>query len=307
MGSIHRLVLQHGRNGARNLVQGEERRRLVEIAAEVLEEESRAIGITYSGFCLTALPHRRLPDDRHWVRTSPRVALMVEPGRLPEDERLYGVPYGSRARLILLYLQTRAMQTGSPEVELGRSMREWMGRLGVSLGGKSYRDVRDQANRISACRLTFSWNHGGGTGFKRDGIVDGGITLHDEEDDARQGRLWVDTVHLSPTFFRALREHPVPIWEPALRYISNQSMAIDVYIWLAYRLHQLEGAARVSWPALHGQFGAGFRALHHFKPRFTEATVMACAVYPEAAVDVTDQGLTLHPSPPPVPARTLLA
>ena len=113
MGDIHHLVLRHGKGHARNLVQGVKRRRLVEIAAEVLEEESRAIGITYSGFCLTALPHRRLPDDRHWVRTSPRVTLMVEPGRLPHDERLHGVPYGSRARLILLYLQTRAIQTGS--------------------------------------------------------------------------------------------------------------------------------------------------------------------------------------------------
>jgi len=305
MGDIHRLVLRHGRKGAKTLVPDPERRRLVDIAAELLEEESRAIGITYSGFCLTALPHRRLPDNRHWVRTSPRVTLMVEPGRLPHDERLYGVPYGSRARLILLYLQTQAMQTNSPEVELGRSMREWMGRLGVSLGGQSYRDVRDQANRISACRLTFSWHQSNGIGFKRDSIVDGGITLHDEDD--RQGRLWVDTVHLSPMFFQALRKHPVPIWEPALRYISNKSMSIDVYIWLAYRLHQLTGATKVSWPALHAQFGAGFKGLHHFKPRFAEATVMACVVYPEAAVDITDQGLMLHPSPPPIPERRLLA
>jgi hypothetical protein len=35
-------------------------------------------------------------------------------------------------------------------------------------------------------------------------------------------------------------------------------MAIDVYIWLAYRLHALNGPIPVTWQAVFGQFGAGW-------------------------------------------------
>lgn len=305
MGEIHQLVLSLGSRQARSVQRDAFNRRAIDAASEVLAEESNAIGITYAGFCLTSLPHRRLPDDQPWRRSSRRLSLMIEPGRLPTDERLYGVPYGSRARLILLYLQTQAVQGGSPEVELGRSMRAWMGRLGVSLGGQSYRDVREQANRISACRMTFSWNEGRALSFARDSVVAGGMGFHEQDAEPAGRRLWVDTIRLSDAFYRALREHPVPIWEPALRHICNQSLTIDVYIWLAYRLHCLERPTPVSWAALHGQFGAGYKNLYQFKPRFVDAVKLACAVYEQARVDLGEAGLVLHPSAPPVAPRAL--
>src|SRR5690349_24636222 len=129
MGKIHELVLQHGPSDARAYVEHEDWP-LIPVAADVLAEQSRALGITYSGFCMTALPHRKMPNDEKWRRSTPdhRFVLLVEPGELQINRRpvQFGVPYGSRARLILLYLQTRAMQTGCQEVELGRSMNDWL-------------------------------------------------------------------------------------------------------------------------------------------------------------------------------------
>jgi hypothetical protein len=100
-------------------------RLLVDIAAEVMADERQNIGISYTGFCLTSLPHKRLSDDLAWQRYGHRVTLLVEPGRLKTakgDMKLYGVPYGARARMILLYLQTQAVRTGSSQVALGRSI-----------------------------------------------------------------------------------------------------------------------------------------------------------------------------------------
>ena len=96
---------------------------LVDIAAEVMADESQRIGISYTGFCLTSLPHKRLPDDETWEKKGHRVTLWVEPGRMKLRGKAvtYGVPYGARARMILLYLQTQAVRTGSREVALGRS------------------------------------------------------------------------------------------------------------------------------------------------------------------------------------------
>ncbi|HYG88449.1 MAG TPA: pirin, partial [Azospirillum sp.] len=52
--------------------------------------------------------------------------------------------------------------------------------------------------------------------------------------------------------------------------------------------------------ALYGQFGAGFTLLKHFKPAFQDALRDALAAYPDARIDVDENGLILHPSRPPI-------
>lgn len=234
------------------------------------------------------------------ARQGYRTKLLVESGRRGDGSWI-GVPYGSVARLILLYLQTEAIRTGSSEVELGRSMRNWMARMALATGGRNYQLVAEQARRISACRLTFLTDLVGGAEHRRNGaFVQDAISLAGTAND-KQPSLWQDTVRLDDGFYKSLREHPVPVREEAVRAIGACSMAIDVYIWLAYRLHSLAKTMPVSWPAIHAQFGGGFKAVRQMKPVFVEALVLALAVYPEAQVDVEKDGLVLHPSAPAVP------
>lgn len=307
MGTVHQLISRVGRDKARDLQSTSTEKSLIDIAASIMEEERQDLGITHSGFALTALPHRRLADDQPWERQGHRIRLLIEPGRLPIRRggfKLYGVPYGSRARMILLYLQTRAIQTNNREVELGRSMHDWLDRMGLSIGGQTYKDIREQSCRIAACNLTFAWDDAHGVGFEKDSIVKGGIHLSTPGPND-QGSLWEDRVLLSEAFFRELKAHPVPIWEPALRHIQNNSASIDIYIWLAYRLHSLGKPTVVTWTAVFEQFGAGYSRLRDFRKRFIESLQLAMAVYPEARIDVEDYGLTLHPSPPPIPERKM--
>jgi Plasmid encoded RepA protein len=305
--AIHTLIYEHGKEEALRRATPSQRH-LVNIAAEILAESSDATGFTYSGFCQAALPHKRLPDDKEWIRQSERLTLMIEPGRMPipgqNEARFLGVPFGSRARLILLYLQTEALRTKSRHVELGGSMREWLRRMGVSPGGKTFREVREQATRLSTCKLSFYWPQSGGMGFSNERIVDGGILFNDPADD-RQGSLFADTVRLSESFYNALRKHPVPLWEPAIRQLQNNSMALDLYVWLSYRLHVLKKPTPIHWPRLHEQFGSGFKAIRQFKPTFIANLELALTVYPEAIVEPHDQGLVLVPSRPPIPERLI--
>jgi Plasmid encoded RepA protein len=131
-------------------------------------------------------------------------------------------------------------------------------------------------------------------------FVQNAITLTKAADE-RQPTLWQDRVRLDDGFWRSLREHPVPVREEAVRAIGTRSLALDVYVWLAYRLHSLTRPTPVTWTALHGQFGAGFKAVRQLKPTFREALILALAVYPEARVDLDATGAVLHPSPPAVP------
>jgi hypothetical protein len=200
--------------------------------------------------------------------------------------------------MILLYLQTQAIRTSSREVALGRSMREWMERMGLAVGGETAKALREQAARISACSLKFFWEDGASDAFSRSAIVRSGLRFHAE--DTEQGSLWEERVVLDETFYSALRNHPVPLLEAAIRQLRDRSMSLDIYVWLAWRLHQLARPTPISWVAIHGQFGAGFKAVRQFKPRFMEALAAATAAYPEARVEVGEAGITLHPARSPI-------
>ncbi len=169
------------------------------------------------------------------------------------------------ARLILLYLQTEAVRSGNPEVELGRSMHAWLSRMGIPGGGKNYKLVGEQARRISACRLTFLTEIPGAELRQNGAFVQNAIALTPAADE-RQRALWQDRVCLDDGFWRLLREHPVPVREEAVRAIGARSLALDVYNWLAYWLQSFTKATPVSWAAVHGQFGAGFKAVRQLKP-----------------------------------------
>lgn len=299
MSAVHTLILRHGVDGARAMAVTKAERQAVEAAAAVLAEEESRLGITHAGFAMTSLPHKRI-EDAFWKREGYRTTLLVESGR-DRKGSLIGVPYGSIARLILLYLQTEATRTNSPEVELGRSMKSWMGRMSLTTGGRTYQLVTEQARRISGCRLTFFTDRRNGAEARHNGaFVQDAISLGGVIDDA-QPTLWQDRVRLDEGFWQSLREHPVPVREEAIKAIGTRSLAIDVYIWLAYRLHALTQRTAVSWPAIHAQFGAGFRLVRQIKPTFLDALALALAVYPEARVDADKDGITLHPSPPAVP------
>lgn len=306
MGAVHDLIETKGKQQALQL--DEFSRDVIEAAASYMADEDAGIGFLYSGWCQAALPHRKLPNDQGWQIDSERVRLVVEPGMRGTDSgkpEPVGVPFGSRARLILLRLQSEALRTNCREVELGKSLRDWLVRMGIPVGGRSLNDVRDQTERISRCRLTFEVRQGARLGMANQSITESAIFLDDE--DPSQGRLFAQAqvATLSTAFFETLKRHPVPVEESAVRAIANNSMALDVYAWLAYRLHVLVKPTPVSLRALKQQFGAGFNRIDNFKTTFTANLRLTLAVYREAKVEGTQDGLILHPSPPPVAPRVV--
>lgn len=304
MGQVHRLIREQGREEA---IKSDHPRTVIEAAVGYFSAEESEVGFLYSGWCQAALPHKKLADDEVWQVATDHTSLLVSPGHRPNPSGAavpVGVPYGSRARLILLYLQSEALRTSSREVELGRSMNAWLRRMGVPLGGKSARDVRDQAERISRCRMTFQIQAGARRGLLNQSILDTAMFLEDDAEGA-QGTLLLETARLSETFYEHLRRHPVPVEEIAIKGLANNSMALDVYCWLAYRLHALSEPRLVTWKALHLQFGRGVQRLDHFRKLFRNSLDLALAVYPDAKAEPGPEGLVMHPSRPPVASKVV--
>src|SRR6185437_2131347 len=190
---IHQLILEKGKTGALREVLD---RRVVEAAVTYLSAREPGIGFAFEGWAQTALPHRRLPDEAAWQIRSGDATLTVEPGRRRGASgrlEFVGVPYGSRARLIILYIQSEALRTRSREIALGNSLRAWMTRLGIPLGGKSMHDVREQTERIVRCRVTFELAQQRCHGLIHQHIVDEAMF---ERGGSRSGSIGADRILL---------------------------------------------------------------------------------------------------------------
>ena len=133
MDNIHWLIRTHGIEEARRQAVTKRERLAVETAYQVLSDDAERIGFSYSGFALTSLPHKPTSEP-DWRRKGHNTTLLLQSGK-DEDGRLIGLPHGSYARFILLFLQSEAVKRRSRDIELGRSMHVWLGVMGLGIGG----------------------------------------------------------------------------------------------------------------------------------------------------------------------------
>ena len=84
-------------------------------------------------------------------------------------------------------------------------------------------------------------------------------------------------------------------------------MALDVYSWLAQRLHRVHPLQPqfIPWAAVKAQFGFGYGRMDNFKRRFRFSQAVL-SQYRAARVELDDHGMTLRYSRPPVKGRMRL-
>lgn len=298
---------------AQSLPDASDRRRelrLIEHASAVMGELSEDdLSFVHSGLCQTALPHQRLAsNDSIWQRSSGRFHLMVSPGAVRNADGQavrVGVPYGTRARLIMIFLQSEGVK--SRTVHLGSSMAAWVRSLGLAVSGGprgTIQSIREQALRIARCEFTMQWDaanleNGSHTIIKDQRLVSG-MSLWATHDDKSSGK-WSATVELAPDFHSHLRHHAVPLAKDAIAYLKDNSLALDLYTLLAYRLQRLDRPILLRWSMLAQQTGSDVVRSSHLAQRVKMVLGDVLAVYPDANVELTRYGLKLFPSKPPIP------
>lgn len=273
---------------------------------------SEDLSFMHSGLCQTCLPHSRpAKNTAIWRRHSGRFTLIVTPGlidntdaetriRQPtEDETtaMYvGVPYGTKARLILIHLQTEGLK--NRVVPLGASLSAFMRSLGISVqGGQrgSIAPFREQCLRIACANFKLQWSEGSRVMVSDTKIVEG-LELWG----GTGQRSWAGAIELSVRFHDHLREHAVPLDKRAIARLSRNSLALDLYTLFAYRLPRLSAPLHLRWTHLASQFGSE-DTTKELGRRIRDTLPQVLNVYPWASVEITSSGLNLHPSKPAVP------
>jgi len=287
-------------------------RRRVELSAEIHNTPAERIAYQHTVLCQTALPYRNPGDTvREWERQQGATSLRIEAGAARDPSTRcfvkFGLPYGSRPRLILAHLNREALLRQSPEVEVENSLTAFVRRVQqAGPNGKEIRRFKEQLTRLSVALVRLAYDASDERAYQIDTKIITALDLWSKSHDG-QRVLWPSVVRLSREYFDSLASHAVPLDERAIAALANSALALDVYAWLAQRLHRVPAGKlqRITWAALHEQFGQGYQHVRQFRSVFLGVMTLVHTQYRAAKVGADEAGLVLRNSPPPVTSRLL--
>ena len=259
--------------------------------------------------CQTSMPYKDPGDHvRLWKRQNGHAALQIQAGSAYDSTKNdfieVGLPHGAKPRLVLYHLNAEAIKTQSPVLELEDSLTAFVRRtLGLDSGGRNIRTVKDQLTRLAAADFRFGMDKDGRSVTIKSTVISG-FELWTPKND-KQRILWPTTVQFSKDYFESLMTHAVPLNEAAIARLSHSPMSLDIYTWLAQRLHRIDfqRPAFVPWVSLRQQFGDGYGRMNNFKAAFRRNLKQVITVYPDARFGMDDKGIRLIHSRPPVARR----
>jgi hypothetical protein len=272
-------------------------------------DEPAAVLYQHTVLAQTCLPYRDPgPEVRLWRRSQGAAHLEIEAGRAfcPERGEFVdlGLPFGPKPRLILAHLNAEALRTRSPEIEIEASLTAFAKRLlGYDPNGREIRLLKDHLGRLSVALIRLAVTTAPRS-FQIDTKVVSGFDLWFPQDE-QQRVLWPSVVKLSADYFQSLQRHAVPLDERAVAALSRTALGLDLYAWLAQRLHRIDAAhpALVPWKTLKDQFGWHYSTIRKFRQVFRSTLDQVQAQYPGARIELDQRGIMLRRSQPPVLCR----
>ena len=283
-------------------------RRLVMNSLAIDQMAPDGIAYQHTVLCQTCLPYRNQGELRVWEREQGKAALRIEAGsvRHPDTNKWVelGLPFGSKPRLVLMHLNAEAIKKQSPLIEVEDSMTAFVKRvLGWEPNGREIRTMKDQLSRLSSATIRMAVTLDDRTAQLNGQIVDA-FDLWFSKDE-RQRVLWPSVIELNDKYFQSLAKHAVPLHEGAIAALSHSAMALDIYAWLAQRLHRIDRSRPqfITWKAIKDQFGWNYKRMNKFREVFLRALVQAHSQYRAARIEYDERGMTLRNSPPPIKGR----
>jgi len=286
--------------------------RLVRIGEEIrrtppLADEFKAY--TARMLVMATLPHSDPGDVPVWQRENGWFTLTIHPTTDKTGRRLY--PSGSIPRLVLYWLVTEAVRTGSRRIDLGPSLAEFLRKVGLdpATGGGKRGDARrlgNQLHRLFNAQIRIV------DGLESKPFQTRSLTMTVVEfsdlwwtaTTMNQRSLFGNYLILGDAFFREVTSHSFPVDRRALEALRRRPLALDLYAWLSYRIRALQGGTlKLSWKLIADQLGASYANPNDFSKAAREALRMIKAVYPGLNYDCPNGRLTILPSRPAVPGK----
>lgn len=269
------------------------------LALEIEEaKEAGKLGYMARVFVQATMPHSK-QSGCVFTRQNGNFKLKI----MADDEA--GLPYGAMPRLLLSYLNTEAVKTKESKITLGRSMSEFMRKIGFDMprGGRrgNITTLKNQAHRLFSSVISCTYEQEELLGGKRLLLADEHMLWWDTKN-IEQQNIFESYVQLSQPFFEEITKNPIPIDLRVIQLLKGSSMDLDIYCWLTYRMSYLKRPTKIPWEALQLQFGAGYpdtpQGKADFKRKFIQSLTKVATVYRAVNVSPSKDYLTLNPSRP---------
>lgn len=242
-----------------------------------------------------------------WVRENGNLKITVTPHIENGESRF---PYGVIPRLLLTWMTTEAIRTGSPEIQIAKTLNRFLGAMGIGDGGTQRKRALDQMQRLFNAGVRIEQHEK----VERDGenlihkttknfqFAEGHELWLKADIGQASSVEWGSTVTLSPKFYESIKEHSFPVYTEAIKALGNSPLRLDIYLFMVNRYFRLKRPTRISWDQLNSQFGGNYAESRQFKHAFIKHLDIVSAVYPEAKYVVSDKFLMLLPSPQHIPS-----
>ena len=251
---------------------------------------------------LCSLPRTNPGNRLQYKRVNgPYKLIMIAGG----DNKL---PFGNVPRLLLAWLCTEAVRTKSRELVLGRSLSEFMGKVGMASVGGARTRLRNQMKRLFRCQIELIHEHEHGDRSIASRVADRTEFWWNERK-PNERTLWDSKIRLGEDFFQEIVRHPVPLDLNILKALSRSPLGLDLYLWVAYRTFTLKRPIRLSWPRLYRQFGVDpakaddNRTVQDFRKDCLRELKKIKTAWPDLNYYTPKGVLQLYPSKPAITPR----
>jgi hypothetical protein len=233
------------------------RAKQINALVRIAEDGVAEMGFLARLLTLCTLPRTDPGDQRDYKRVNGpyRLYMTAHP-----EKRL---PYGNLPRLLLAWVCTEAVQRRERELILGRSLAEFMHKLGMySDSGGSRGDrtrLKTQIDRLFNASIHLIYDKGPGRQPTGNAQIADWTDLWWDYEEPRQQTLFEGKIRLGETFYNEIITHPIPINMEILQEIKRSPLGIDLYLWLTYRTFTVWKRGKkqaISWEQLYRQFGA---------------------------------------------------
>ena len=209
-----------------------------------------------------------------------------------------GIPYGPYPRYVLLWLCTKIVKTGNRKIFLGHDFTDFMRQLDYAKGGGPrgvHTSMRIQMRKLfnavlaihsyeqEKLRLT--------TGFR----VSSKVIYYWDNTPGLPESSWESEVTLTEDLYNEIVSCKVPVDLETVKALRRSSLAMDIYMWLTYRVSYLKEPIIFTWQMLWMQFGSEHKCVQDFKKNFLIQLKKVLSLYPVKISSVYN-GVLLGPS-----------
>lgn len=276
------------------------------------EPDDREMLFQSAALCHVFFPRKEAAPDEIYQTESGRFRLYIMPmpitNPVTHELEYLGLPYGSKARIILANLNSIALQKKSRIIDVSDgNLTQFVRDMGLTDGGNQIASARNQIARLSSCVIRMTYDEDGRQRNANVPIVSG-FTLF-PDDDPSQMLVWPDEIELSELYYKNLVDHAVPLPRLHLAALSNNVTGIDLYCFLAHRLHRIpHGKPQfLTWKTIKDQFGREYTRMTDFRTNFKRTWSLVKSLYTDARVEEKGtKGLLFYHSAPPIAKKLII-